>query len=306
MTGRTIPRRRPPVASAAGGVMAAISLALALALALGAPAGGAGAATGSGPVTVLYAGSLTDVMENSIGPAFQSATGYTFNGMSAGSTAIVTEVKGGEVKGDVFVSASPDADAKLEGAGNGDWVDWYVEFGTTPLEIGYNPASRFAHQLETEPWYEVVTLPGFLLGRTDPVTDPKGALAVKAVKAAAAAHHDPALLKILRTTAGVFPEQTLVGRLQAGQLDAGFFYAAEAKASGIPAVTLPHLDLSATYTATVLRGSPDVAAARAFVAFLEGPTGRHLLAEAGIEAIRPPKFVGTGVPSTVSGAAGSQ
>jgi len=253
---------------------------------------------------VLYGGSLTNVMEHSIGPAFQTATGYTFNGMSAGSTAIVTEVKGGLVKGDVFVSASPKADAKLEGGAHGNWVSWYVEFGTTPLEIGYNPSSRFAHELMTEPWYQVVTQPGFLLGRTNPRTDPKGVLAVDAIKATAAAHHDPALLKILKTTAGVFPEQTLVGRLQAGQLDAGFFYAAEAKASGIPTVPLPQLNLSATYTATVLRGSPDTAAARAFVAFLLGRTGRHLLGGAGIGAIRPSKFVGSGVPPSVSGAAG--
>ncbi len=85
-----------------------------------------------------------------------------------------------------FVSASPNADTKLIGASNGNWVRWYVEFGTTPLEIGYNPNSRFATALKTEPWYKVVTQPGFLLGRTDPATDPKGALAVTAIKRAAA------------------------------------------------------------------------------------------------------------------------
>ncbi|MGO9456233.1 MAG: substrate-binding domain-containing protein [Acidimicrobiales bacterium] len=270
------------------------------------PSASAGAATDRGPVTVLYAGSLTEVMEHSIGPSFEQRTGYTFSGMSAGSTAIVTEVKGELVRGDVFVSASSSADTKLIGASNGNWVRWYVEFGTTPLEIGYNPNSRFATALKTEPWYKVVTQPGFLLGRTDPATDPKGALAVTAIKRAAATDRDPALLSILQSTAGVYPEQTLVGRLQAGQLDAGFFYAAEAKAAGIPTVPLGHLTLTATYTATVLRNAPDPAGARAFVAFLLGPQGRRLLGNAGIQAVHPPRFVGVGAPASVTGAARHQ
>ncbi len=292
------------------GIAGSLAIALVALVAIvslpGVPVGDAGAAAGSGPVTVLYAGSLTEVMEHSIGPSFEQRTGYTFSGMSAGSTAIVTEVKGELVRGDVFVSASPRADSKLIGAFNGNWVHWYVEFGTTPLEIGYNPSSRFATELKTEPWYKVVTQPGFLLGRTDPATDPKGALAVTAIKRTAATDHDPGLLSILQSTAGVYPEQTLVGRLQAGQLDAGFLYAAEAKASGIPTVPLGHLTLTATYTASVLRGAPDPAGARAFVAFLLGPQGRRLLRAAGIQAVRPPRFVGVGAPASVTGAARHQ
>jgi molybdate/tungstate transport system substrate-binding protein len=287
-----------------GGPLASALFALGAIVSLpGIPVGDAGAATHSGPVTVLYAGSLTDVMEHSIGPAFDERTGFTFSGMSAGSTAIVTEVKGGLVRGDVFVSASPAADTKLIGASDGNWVRWYVEFGTTPLVIGYNPHSQFATALKTEPWYKVVTRPGFLLGRTDPATDPKGALAVTAIKRTAAADRDPGLLSILQSTAGVYPEQTLVGRLQSGQLDAGFFYAAEAKAAGIPTVPLGHLTLTATYTATVLRGAPDPAGADAFVAFLLGPRGRGLLEAAGIQAVLPPRFVGVGAPASVTGAA---
>jgi len=55
----------------------------------------------------------------------------------------------------------------------------------------------------------------------------------------------------------VFPEETLVGRLQAGQLDArAFFYANEAKEAGIPTVTLGAIQLAATYTVTVLDKAP--------------------------------------------------
>ena len=151
----------------------------------GAVLGGAAAAAtprGSGPVDVLYAGSLVDLMQSAIGPKFDDATGYAFAGFSAGSTALAAEIKGGTEVGDVFVSAGTQADASLEGAANGSWVSWYANFGKTELLLAYNPASSFAHDLETMPWYKVVTLPGFLLGRTDPAIDPKGVLTVDALK----------------------------------------------------------------------------------------------------------------------------
>src|SRR5664280_665149 len=42
-------------------------------------------------VDVLYAGSLLDLMQQQIGPAFHKATGYTVTGFSAGSSALSTD-----------------------------------------------------------------------------------------------------------------------------------------------------------------------------------------------------------------------
>ncbi len=270
-------------------------------LATPAPAGAA--AHGTGTVTVLYAGSLTDLIEHTLGPAFEATTGYTFTGMSGGSDALASDIKGDLVRADVFVSASPKVDTTLEGKANGDWLSWDAAFGTTPLVLGYNPASRFAKTLRSEPWWKVVDRPGFLLGRTDPATDPKGALAVEAVHATATKEHDTALDGVLSGTSTVFPEQTLVGRLQAGQLDAGFFYAAEAKAAGIPTVALKGTDLSATYTVATVRTAPDPTGAKTFAAFLVGPDGRRLLKAAGVTALVPTRFTGSKVPSSVEAAA---
>ena len=41
--------------------------------------------TASGPVDVLSAGSLQDLMQDQVGPAFQKATGYTLDNISMGS-----------------------------------------------------------------------------------------------------------------------------------------------------------------------------------------------------------------------------
>lgn len=247
----------------------------------------------SGPVDVLYAGSLVNVMEQAIGPAFDGATGYTFSGFSAGSSALANDVKGGIEQGDVLISASPAINASLEGTANGSWVSWYALFAASPLVIAYNPASKFAAQLKSQPWYRVVAEPGFLLGRTDPVADPKGVLANEALEQAASTYHVPALDQLANSTAGVYPEQTLVGRLQAGQLDAGFFYSSEAAAAGLPTVPLGTIRLSADYTVTVLDRAPHRAAATAFVKYLFGREGRSILAHDGLTLTTPPTVTGS-------------
>ena len=109
-------------------------------------------------------------------PGFHAATGYTFNGTSGDSGSLANEIKGKTVVGDVFISANPSKNTGLEGASNGNWVSWYALFATSPLVLGYNPNSKFAQDLKTEPWYEVLAKPGILVGRTDPATDPKGVL----------------------------------------------------------------------------------------------------------------------------------
>ncbi|HWF20949.1 MAG TPA: extracellular solute-binding protein [Acidimicrobiales bacterium] len=272
-------------------------LVVTLALVAEVPAYASGATTSTtqakGPVNVLYPGSLVQTMEQVIGPRFDAATGYTFTGFSAGSDALATQIKDGVQKGDVFISASPDVNQELQGAANGNWVTWYITFATAPLVIGYNPKSTFAHDLKTKPWPQVVLEPGFLLGRTDPATDPKGKLAVTAMQQAAKRYKLPAFTALAATDTGEFPEETLVGRLQAGQLDAGFFYSAEAKAAGIPTVSLGPIKLSATYTVTALNRAPDRAAAVAFVSYLLGKKGQAALAAQGFKLVKPPAVHGS-------------
>lgn len=247
-----------------------------------------------GAVRVLYAGSLVDLMEHSLQPKFKAATGYTVNGEGKGSSDLAAEIKGKVTKADVFLSASPDTNSDLMGAANGDWVSWYVTFGSAPLVLGYNPKSKFAHDLTTKPWQRVITEPGFRLGRTDPVDDPKGKLAAQALQ-------QVGLGKLAKGTAGVYPEETLVGRLQAGQLDAGFFYTSEATAAKIPSVSLAPVTLAATYTVTVVNHAPNPAGAAAFVKYLLGAEGSAVLRAAGLKVAATPTLTGkrADVPASV-------
>jgi molybdate/tungstate transport system substrate-binding protein len=259
----------------------------------------AAAPLGHGAVNVLYAGSLEDLMNKSIGPAFDKATGYTFTGFPAGSTDLASEIKGKVRQGDVFLSASPSVNAKLQGSANGNWVSWYAPFASTSLVIGYNPKSKFAADLKTEPWYQVITRPGFRLGFTDPKLDPKGVLAVAALDRATVAYHDPTLKSIATDSSDLFPEQDLVGRLQSGQLDAGFFYTVEASAAKIPTMSLGSIKQSAQYTITVLNRAPHQAGAKAFVRFLLGAQGTPLMRAVGLSVLPSPQATGTGVPAAL-------
>jgi molybdate/tungstate transport system substrate-binding protein len=262
-------------------------------------------AIGNGPVDVLYAASLTTVVNEQLGPAFHVATGYSLSGEPGGSDALASQIEGRTTVVDVFVSASTNADLGLEGRAGHDRVSWYATFATSELVLGYSRASRFASQLRTRPWYDVLGEPGFLLGRTDPATDPKGKLAVSALEQTSAIESLAPLAKLAATSSGVFPEETLVGRLQSGQLDAGFFYASEAAAAGLASVPLTPVHLEARYTVTVVNGAPHQRAATAFVSFLLGRHGRAILTRDDFSVVWPPRVDGRRqVPSSLRAALG--
>jgi len=252
-------------------------------LALLPPAG----AAAKGTVSVLFAGSLVNFMERDLAPSFERADGYGFRGFGGGSTELASEIKGRVRTGDVFVSASAKADHALEGAANGDWVSWYSAFMATPLELAYNPSSRFGRELRRGvPWYRVLMQSGIRVGRTDPLLDPKGVLTSEAVAGAARKLHDAALAGALRSFA-VYPETSLVGRMQSGQLDAGFFYAVEAKTAGLSTVALTPVYKYADYTLTILNRAADQAGAAALVRYLLASARSDTLVRNGLNPMTP-------------------
>lgn len=253
-------------------------------------------ASGTGSVDVLYAGSLLNLMTTQIAPAFHRATGYSVSGIANGSSALASEIKGGTQVADVLLSASPSVDRTLEGAKNGNWISSYRTIGRSSLVLGYNRASSFAAALRTSPWYEVVGRAGFLLGRTDPLTDPKGVLAVTALRGAATRHHRPHLAALATSKSNVFTETSLVGELDAGQLDAGFFYAVEASAAHLATVPLTGTNLAGTYTVALVNRAPHRAAARAFISFLFSSRGRQILERNGITPAVPASASTTNSP----------
>jgi molybdate/tungstate transport system substrate-binding protein len=277
--------------------LAAATLALAIA-----SCGGSGGQTAH----VLYAGSLVNLMEKAVGPAFAAATHHRYQGYGAASQEIANAVKGQVRTGDVFIAASTAVNDTLIGNANGDWERWYATFGSAPLVLGYLPSSRYAAQLEHRHWYDVLRQPGIRIGVTDPVLDPKGRLTVAALEAAQHSYHLPAgYSAAVRQRAEVFPEQELLGRLQAGQLDVGFFYTSESTPAHLHTTSLGKVHEAATYTVTVLERAKDPDAGAAFVRYLL-TAARPALVAGGIHLQSPtlsgdPTAVPAGLRSLLTG-----
>jgi molybdate/tungstate transport system substrate-binding protein len=250
------------------------------------------AAAFAADLNVLYAGSLVNLMEHGIGPAFTKATGDNFRGFAGGSGGLANQIKGKLRHADVFVSAAPAVNNTLMGEANGDWVSWYINFAQSPVVIGYNPSSKFAADLKSKPWYEVLREPGIRIGRTDPKLDPKGALTVQLLAKAEETYKQPGLAQAVLgapdNPAQVQPEESLVGRLQSGQVDVGFFYSTETADLKIASIPLPpEVALSAHYTVTVVKDAADPAGAAKFVDYLLSPAGLAVMHEHGLDTIKP-------------------
>jgi molybdate/tungstate transport system substrate-binding protein len=157
----------------------------------------------------------------------------------------------------------------------------------SPLELAYNPSSGLGKELRRGvPWWKVLTQSGIRVGRTDPKLDPKGVLTVEAVNNASRKLHDASLAKALGSFE-VFPETSLVGRMQSGQLDAGFFYAVEAKNARLATVALSPAYKYAAYTITILNRSPNSVGAAALVRYLLSSARSFSLRRNGLNPMTP-------------------
>jgi molybdate/tungstate transport system substrate-binding protein len=240
------------------------------------------AALAAGRVSVLYAGSLVNLMTHSVGPAFDKATGNQFLGYAGGSVGLAHQIKGNLRQGDVFISANPKVNDSLMGAANGDWESWYITFAQSPLVIGYNASSKFAAEFKTKPWYQVLQEPGIRIGRTDTKLDPKGALTLTLLKRAEALYNSPGLSENIIARPSV-PEDLEIALLQSGVLDVGFFFSTETADAKIPTLSLPPaITPKAIYTVTILHRAPNPEGADKFVAYLLGSDGQNLLKKHGL------------------------
>jgi molybdate/tungstate transport system substrate-binding protein len=205
-------------------------------------------------VSVLYAGSLGNLMEIDVGPAFSRATGYKYQGEAKGSLLSANLIKEKLRTPDVFISADPKVNQRLMGNENGELVRWYATIFGNEMVLGYNPNSRFAAELKKvgtndTRLYEILQEKGFRLGRGDPELEPKGYRTLFLFDLAEKYYQLPGLAQKILNNAEhptlIFPEEQLVARLEAGQLDAGVFYRNEIAEHQLPFVAFPReLNLS--------------------------------------------------------------
>lgn len=278
----------------------------------------------SGTADVAYAASLALVNDTRVGPAFTRATGYAYQGRAGESDALVQEIRSGEIAPNVLMTVGGGPIATVEPR----FTRWYVEVAASPIVVAYSPHSRYAATLRSiargatpiAQLFRLLARPGFLLGRTDPATDPQGRAFVLMVRLAQRQFHLPAGTAAAdlggrNPSAQIFDEASLEARLQAGQLDAASAFRSQAVQLHLPYITLPtaidfgdpadaalYARATLRVAGTVYHGEPlviditqlrgaDPAAAIAFVRFVLSPAGRALYRGAGYTLL-PERIVG--------------
>jgi len=125
--------------------------------------------------------------------------------------------------------------------------EWYALVATNELAVAYGretPAGRRIR--EADRWFEPILAGDVVLGRTDPDLDPLGYRTLFALELAAAHYGRPDLAEAVLATSGVYPETSLLARLDTGEVDAAVVYRSMASDHGYDTVDLPSaVDLSA-------------------------------------------------------------
>ncbi|MGC8471106.1 MAG: extracellular solute-binding protein [Acidimicrobiales bacterium] len=210
----------------------------------------------AGTADVAFAGSLLAVDNEDVGPGFERATGYGYTGRGGGSIGLAHDISAGEIAPGVFESVGAAPIASLEP----HFTRWYVRFAASPLVLAYNPhgpyaavfraAARAPERSSLAAVFEAMARPGFLLGRTNPATDPQGQAFVMMVELAQRYLHLPnaivdQILGAGATTGSggnpsqIFAETALDSHLEAGQLDAASAFLSQAVQLHLAYVRLP-------------------------------------------------------------------
>jgi molybdate/tungstate transport system substrate-binding protein len=298
-------------------------------------------AKAKGTADVAYAASLGFLNEKVFGPAFHSAKGFGYSGQAGESGALEAEIAAKAITPNVFQAVGADNITPLFPK----FSKWLVQYAGTQMTVAYNPASKYGSDFAaiasgSKPicdLFPIMEKKGFLLGRTDPNTDPQGRSFIYMIELATTYCHLPAstVTKILgsplasSSSSQVFAETSLLAHLQAGQLDASSAYLSQAIQLhlhyiklppainlGDPAMKAQYHNASITITGNVTKhGSPlayvvtiigkPTSASTAFVAFVLSPAGRALYQREGYDLLTPTVTGDAGaVPAAVKAAMG--
>lgn len=213
-----------------------------------------------------------------------------------------------------------------------EFVDQYTLFARNRMVVAYTAGSRYAAEITTANWTDVLTRSDVEVGRSDPELDPNGYRTLMVWQLAERSLGRVGLAERLLVQAparNVRPKEAdLVGLLEAGEFDYIWSYESMAKATDLryvllgDSVDLSNTELAAFYagTSVSVRGptqgsrvefigepivyafavplkAPNAALAQRFVTFLVSEEGKAILRREGLDAMDLPR-VETGRAST--------
>lgn len=124
-------------------------------------------------------------------------------------------------------------------------ADWLVKFATTEVVIARSQASKFADEISTDNWPEVLLRPEVLVGHPDPASDPCGyytRLAWKLTGQQQAARYPGLFERLVEKSSAKYQRPdalSVMALLEAKAVDYAFVYRCHAVDHHLPYVRLP-------------------------------------------------------------------
>lgn len=205
-----------------------------------------------------------------------------------------------------------------------DFVDQYTLFAHNRMVVAYTSRSKYAEEMNSARWTEILTRSDVEVGRSDPELDPNGYRTMMVWQLAERASGQTGLAQRLAAQAparNVRPKEAdLVGLLQAGEFDYIWSYESLAQATDLryvllgDSVDLSNVEHSAfyalasvsvrgatqgsrveftgepiVYAFAVPRNAPNAALAQRFATFLVSEEGKTILRREGLDALDLPR-----------------
>jgi molybdate/tungstate transport system substrate-binding protein len=201
------------------------------------------------------------------------------------------------------------------------FTDWYGKFASDKMVVVYTGKSQFAREINTNNWYEILTMPGITVGRSNPDADPSGYRTLMVWKLAQQYYNRTNLYdRLAQNAPGEYVRQQdvdLVNSLKSGEIDYAWNYESIAKQNNLSYVNLPdrinlsnktyesfYQTVSVTsagqqvngslieYGICVPKAAPDRELANRFVALVLSQKGRAVLAANFEPVLKPMRTVG--------------
>jgi molybdate/tungstate transport system substrate-binding protein len=123
-----------------------------------------------------------------------------------------------------------------------DYADWYIIFATNQMCLTYTDQSKYADEIDSDNWYEILQREGVTYGRSDPDQDPCGYRTLMVWQLAEKHYNASGLHDKLYEAEGdmMRPKSVdLIALLESGDLDYAFEYTSVAAQHSLRYVELP-------------------------------------------------------------------
>jgi molybdate/tungstate transport system substrate-binding protein len=200
-------------------------------------------------------------------------------------------------------------------------ASWYIIFASNAMSVIYTNHSRFAKEISSDNWYQIITRAGVVVGVSNKETDPSGSQAIFMVQLAGLLYYQNSsylydqlyLTKAAKQELIIVPtETTLDAQLETGAVDYVLTYSSEAISHKLQYLSLDSkVDLSdlgqvdwyakakttingkpvtgapILYDVTIPNNSPDIPMATAFIKALFSSQGQEILRVSGLRPLNP-------------------